>query len=129
MENKLKLLIVDDSTVVGDRMRNLLESTPGIHLLGQAFSGWEAMETVIRHRPEILLLDIHMPGENGIAVLKKIKSFDPSITVIMFSNFSDPFYRSIAIEYGAEYFFDKSTEFEKVSELLSTLGSERVGVI
>jgi DNA-binding NarL/FixJ family response regulator len=73
---------------------------------------------IIQYRPQVVLLDIYMPGESGMDVLKKIKLIDRSCTVAMFSNFADSCYRSIARACGADHFFDKSKEFQKVHELI-----------
>jgi DNA-binding NarL/FixJ family response regulator len=73
----------------------------------------EAIEMIIQYRPQVGLLDIHMPGESGMEVLKKIKLINRSSAVAMFSNFADSCYRSIARACGADHFFDNQKSFKK----------------
>ncbi len=122
----LNVLIVDDSLLIGARVKDLLSDTAGISVIGPARSANEAMLFIEQHTTDVILLDICMPGESGVDFLKRIKLSYPPITVIMLSNFCDDHYRKICKEYGADHFFDKSTEVDKVPEVLKDLLKSRM---
>ena len=75
------------------------------------------MESISRLQPDAVILDIRMPGGSGIDVLKKIKKNYPSTLVIMFTNYPTAQYRKRCLDLGTDFFFDKSTEFDKIPNL------------
>jgi DNA-binding NarL/FixJ family response regulator len=95
----------------------------GIERLDQADTVATASEAVRRLRPDVVILDMQMPGGSGLDVLKIIKEDGIACAVIVLTNFAYPQYRRKCLQGGAQFFLDKSTEFEKVSELLHSLGS------
>lgn len=121
MGEKLKVLIVEDSEVVTRRIRNMLKEISEVDVVGEAVNGTEALAITEVMNPDVVLLDIHLPGINGIEVLKKIKESGHRTKVMMLTNYSDFHHRKRSKEAGADYFFDKSIEFEKVPEVLNTL--------
>ncbi|MGH7455074.1 MAG: response regulator, partial [bacterium] len=76
-------------------------------------------------QPEVAILDIQMPDGSGIDVLAHIKKESPQTTVIMLTNYPLPPFRKCCLEAGADYFFDKSTELEKVIEVLKLKGTKK----
>lgn len=95
-----------------------LSQLEGIQMAWQARNASEAIAAFQQLRPEVAILDIQMPDESGIDVLAHIKKASPQTTVIMLTNYPLPPFRKRCLEAGADYFFDKSTEFEKVIEVL-----------
>jgi DNA-binding NarL/FixJ family response regulator len=119
MNNRtLKLLLVDDSALVLERLVALLEDWPDLRIVGQARDVGEAIAALSESEPDVVILDIRMPGGNGLDVLRSIKSRLPLLPVIMLTNYPYKQYRRKAMADGADYFFDKSTEFEKVKDAL-----------
>ena len=114
----MKVLIVDDSTLVRERLAGLLSELGNVELVDQAGSGGEALAAMQRSRPDVVILDIRMPGGNGIQLLKAIKSGAASPVVIVFTAFPFPQYRKKCLEAGADFFFDKDTGFERIVEAL-----------
>jgi len=88
--------------------------------LFKAFSYDEAMKLIVDHTPDILLLDIHMPGKNGIELLNDIRHSYPNIIIIMLTNMVSAFYQDQCKEMGANHFVDKSKEFEKIPEIIES---------
>jgi YesN/AraC family two-component response regulator len=78
-------------------------------------------------RPDVVILDIRMPENNGIQVLEAIKKSAAAPVVIMLTAFPYPQYRKKCLEAGAEYFFDKATEFEQVAEVLKKIQDSTTG--
>jgi DNA-binding NarL/FixJ family response regulator len=106
----MKILIVDDSAVVRERLVGMLSEIEGVEIAGEAENPQEAIEAIRRLKPDAVVLDIQMPGGNGIDVLEQIKKDSPAPMVIMLTNFPYPQYRKKCMEIGADFFFDKSTE-------------------
>ena len=112
------VFIVDDSAVVRDRLAQMISGLPGVAVAGQAEIAFEAIDGLRRLRPAFAVLDISMPGGSGMLVLETIKREQPALTVIMLTNFAQDHYRQKCCQLGAEHFFDKTTEFEKVLDVL-----------
>ena len=112
------VFIVDDSAVVRERLVSMLADLPSVDVLGQADLAFEAISTIRRLKPDVVILDISMPGGSGIQVLETLRreSFCP--VMIMLTNFAHEQYRQKCFQLGADYFFDKSSEFDKVVEVL-----------
>ena len=118
----MDIVIVDDSELVRERVAKRVTEIPGINVTGEAGSAIEAMDILRSHQPNVIILDIKLPGESGIEVLRKVKEEYPQIKVIMLTNYPFLQYRSKCYEYGVDYFLDKSEEFEKVTDILVELG-------
>jgi DNA-binding NarL/FixJ family response regulator len=119
----MRILIADDSPVIVERLIRLLAGISGIESLDQADTVATASEAVRRLRPDVLILDMQMPGGSGLDVLKVINKDEIGCAVIVLTNFAYPQYRRKCLQSGAQFFLDKSTEFEKVSEVLLSLDS------
>lgn len=120
----MKVLIVDDSAIVQERLMSMFDDQKEIQIVGQAQNGIEALKFIKQHKPNAVILDIRMPGGNGIEVLRHIKQIDPSIKVIMFTNYPYSQYRKKCLESGADYFLDKSAEFNKIPEIINQLAKQ-----
>ncbi|MBI3578130.1 MAG: response regulator transcription factor [Deltaproteobacteria bacterium] len=123
----MKIFFVDGSPLGNGRLMNLLSDLKEIEIIGYALDGATAEDSINRTQPDIVILDIELPGRSGIDLLKHIKQTFPSLIVIILTNASHPQYRKRCMELGANFFFDKSTEFRKVPEVLKQLlqsGSE-----
>jgi DNA-binding NarL/FixJ family response regulator len=117
----LKVVIADDSALVRERLAALVSDLEDVELVGQAGNAIEAIEITQRLKPDVVILDIRMPGGNGIQVLEMIKANEAGPLVIMLTAFPYPQYRQKCLEAGAEYFFDKTTEFERVTQVVKQL--------
>jgi DNA-binding NarL/FixJ family response regulator len=125
MTSGLKILIVEDSILIRDRMNIILSELSCISGIENSGDGIEALNMVQVNNPDVVLLDINLPGKSGLSVLKEIK-LQSSATVVMLTNYSDEYYRSLCSRLGADHFLDKSTEFEKIPSILSTIYSKAV---
>ena len=114
----MKLLIVDDSVIVREILRDSLGEVEGIEIVGEASNASEAVEMIRRLRPDVVVLDFKMPDGNALSVLKEIRSENLSPLVLMFTNYPHLQYRDACLDAGAHYFFDKSIDFDKVIEVL-----------
>lgn len=80
-----------------------------------------ALDILASHQPTLLLLDINMPHKNGIEILKEVKERYPKVKVMMVTNQSVEYYKPICLDLGAEYFIDKSTEFELIPNIIENI--------
>jgi DNA-binding NarL/FixJ family response regulator len=117
----MRLFIADDSEILRLRLIDMLSEIEGIEIIGQAQNSLDAIESIEELNPHVVILDIRMPQVNGIEVLEAIKKDDESPTVIIFTNYPYPQYRKRCMDLGADFFFDKSTEFEKLVDTVKYL--------
>lgn len=119
------IYIVDDSEVIRERLQEMMAEIPGVRIVGQSGDPAEALKAIYRCRPDAVILDIRLPGINGIELLKKIKARQPEIRVIMLTDYPYRQYRQQSLLAGADYFFHKATEFNNVIELLKNLNAQQ----
>ena len=117
----MKVLIVDDSKIVCNGLREMLINIADLVVVGEAHNAGEAVKAISELKPDVVILDIRLPGPSGIEVLKDIRDKKLPIRVIMLTNYPYPQYRKKCEELGADYFFDKVTEIEKVTEVIEQL--------
>lgn len=117
----IKILIADDSAIVRERLRHLLVDLGGVEVVGQAGDADEARNLAVKLRPDVAILDLRMPSGSGADVLSDLKKLDPAPRVIMLTNYPHPENRKKCIDQGADYFFDKSTEFQKVLAVVKNM--------
>jgi DNA-binding NarL/FixJ family response regulator len=118
---KMRVFIADDSRVVVERLADLLNEVPGVQLVGRANDAPEAIQSIVKTNPDAVILDLQMPGGSGLDVLRCIRQTHPSVWVLICTNYPYPQYREECIAAGADYFLDKSAEFEKIPEILRDL--------
>jgi DNA-binding NarL/FixJ family response regulator len=117
----MRVFIADDSEILRVRLIDMLSEIEGVEIIGQAQNSLDAIERINKLSPHVVILDIRMPRTNGIEVLEAIKKDDESPKVIIFTNYPYPQYREKCMDLGADYFFDKSTEFEKLVDTVKYL--------
>ncbi len=121
----LRVLIVDDSPLILSRLQRLLEPHTLLQVTGTATTYSEALEALNELKPNVIVLDINLastrPGENGMGILLELTQRHPGTKAVMLSNLSSEAYRSKCRDLGAKHFLDKSSEFEKVPDVLLQL--------
>lgn len=121
----MKVFIADDSPLIRERLRDMLNELGNVDVVGEAEHGGEARDHILQLKPDLAILDIRMPNRMGIDVLRDIKHNLPELKVIMLTNYPYPHFQRRCEEEGADYFFDKSTEFEKVSQVVQRLTADQ----
>ena len=117
----MRVFIADDSIPVVERLADLLEDVPGAQLVGQAGDVPEDVSCIQKVKPDALILDLQMPGGSGLDVLRAIRTEHPRLFVLICTNYPYPQFREKCLDAGANVFLDKSTEFEKIPEILRGL--------
>jgi DNA-binding NarL/FixJ family response regulator len=108
----------DDSSIIRERIQEKLEMLPITSTVFQAKDFQTANQIIDTEEPDIAIIDIQLPDGSGIDLLSKIKNTHKGTLVIMLTNYPYSIIRKRCDELGADYFFDKSTEFDKVLEVL-----------
>ena len=121
MDKMLKVFIADDSSLIRETIILFLSVIPNVKITGQAEDVPEAIRLIQEKRPDVAILDIQMPGGNGIDVLAKVKKLEPPPVVIMFTNHAFPPYEKTCMKEGADFFFDKSKDFLKIRKVINQL--------
>jgi CheY-like chemotaxis protein len=119
MKKGLTILIVDDNMNFVNRMIGMLEELDNITEINVAENFDEATRMLMQQTPDVALLDINLPGKNGLSLLKKIRQTLPECKVIMITNHADEYYRQQCKELGADYFLDKTIEFGLVPGIIN----------
>ena len=116
--NKLKVFISDDSATIRKRLVTMALDLPGMDVVGQAENAPGSLAAIRQTQPDVVILDIRMPGGNGLEVLREVKKMNPAPKVIIFTNYAHAQYRKKGEEAGADFFLDKSTELDKLPQAL-----------
>jgi len=118
VDHKIKVFIADDSLIVQEHLVMILDELTEVEIVGQAETVAEAISAITKLQPDVVILDIRMPDGSGIDVLQTIKQDDPAPAVIVLTNYPYPAYRQKCLQAGADFFLDKSTEFDQIPELI-----------
>ena len=122
----VSVFIADDSLVVREHLVTMLDELAGIVIVGQAETVAEAISAIAKLQPDVVILDIHMPDGSGIDVLQTIKQAEPAPVVIVLTNYPYPAYRQKFLQAGADFFLDKSTEFDQIPELFERYKQDQI---
>lgn len=117
----MRLFIADDSEVMRERIIEIVSEIEKIELVGQEGDVKRVLQEVERLKPDVVIMDIKMPGGNGIQALESIKKDKNAPIIIMFTNYPYLQYRKRCMDAGADFFFYKSTEFVKLLDAIKKL--------
>lgn len=124
--NKFRILIVDDHGIVRAGIRSMLESNPEFEIVGEASGGEEAIANVRDLQPDLVLMDIAMPGMNGIEATRRIKEEWPEINVLVLTMHDDEEFFFPVLKAGASGYVLKEAEPQ---ELLYAISVVRQGAV
>ena len=114
-------VIYEAVTDVEAALKGLLEPEYEEEVVGTADNADEGIDSIRKLKPDVAVLDIRMPSGSGIVILEAVKREEGCPCIIMLTNYPYPQYRKKCMDAGADYFFDKSSEFEKVTEIIRQL--------
>ena len=122
----MKVFIVEDSPEVLERLVDLVREVPGVEMAGTAGNFEDAITGIISGRPDVGIFDIKLGDDRrgGIEVLSYVKAQMPGLQAIMLSNYVTPQHIRASAEAGAQYFLDKSKDFERIGDVLRKLQDE-----
>ena len=121
----IRVLLADDHPIVRDGIRKLLEELPGVAVTGEASDGREALDLMKAKQPDVVLLDITMPGLNGLQALARMTRDFPHVRVIILSEKYEDEYVLQALKYGAKGYLPKEAQTAELQAALkSVVGGE-----
>lgn len=120
-----QVFIVDDSLSIRTRLSEMLATMGDVAIVGEAGSAPDAVHGILQTRPHSVLLDLNLCGRSGIEVLRVVHKQAPEIIFVVLTNHSEPQYRRACTLAGASYFLDKSTEFDRVREVIAQIAATR----
>ncbi|MEO7094469.1 MAG: response regulator transcription factor [Polyangiales bacterium] len=123
----MRVLVVDDSPEVRARIVAMLREVEAIATIDEAASADEALTRARMHGPNVVILDINMPGRNGLVVLPALRSLPSAPLVIVLTNDPTDHHRRQSLANGAHFFFDKSKHFDGVLDVLQRRAPTRAG--
>lgn len=125
MSARVMVLLVDDHAVVREGYRRLLEISGGISVVGEASSAAEAYQMFCNLEPDVVVMDIALPGVSGIEALRRILAHDSKARVLMFSMYEDTIFVKRALEAGAAGYLTKAAAPRVLVEAVATVASGR----
>lgn len=116
----MKVFVVEDSAAVRERLVEMILEVDSVEMVGTAESYGGAVSGILCTRPDVAVLDIKLADEtgSGIDVLTEVRKSLPALRAIVLSNYATPQHVRASADAGADYFLDKSADFERVAEIL-----------
>ena len=121
MSAAISVLLVDDHAVVREGYRRLLERDPGIEVVGEAANSVQAYELAVALDPQVIVMDIALPGVSGIEATRRIRAHRPGQCVLMFSMYDDAIFPSRALDAGARGYISKASAPEVLVDAISAV--------
>jgi NarL family two-component system response regulator LiaR len=118
MTKSISILIVDDHEVVRNGIRSYLETLPDFEVIGEAASGEEAIRIVTEHIPDVVLMDLIMPGMDGIETTRRVKQISPRTHVVVLTSYHEDAHIFPALKAGAISYILKDMKMDKLVEAL-----------
>ncbi|WP_327588506.1 response regulator transcription factor [Nonomuraea sp. NBC_00507] len=122
----IRILLVDDDPMVRRHLRTILGSSAEVEVVGEARDGAEAVEEVLRNQPDVVLMDLRMPGVDGVTATKEITTMASPPAVIALTTFDSDAHVLSALEAGAGGFLLKTTPVEDLVNLLKVAADGHV---
>lgn len=122
---KVKILVVDDHDLVRMGIVRMLEDVPEFEVIGTAKSGEEAVQLCRTQKPDVVLMDVKMPGMGGVEATRRVLNIDPNIKVVAVTAYDDDLYPERLIKAGALGYITKGAD---VDEMIGAINSVRKGV-
>jgi DNA-binding NarL/FixJ family response regulator len=125
----MKVFVVEDSAAVRERLIEMIREIEDIEVVGEAATYDAAVDGIMSTRPDVAVLDIKLGdgGGSGIDVLNQVRKGLPAMKAIVLSNYATPQHMKASADAGAEYFLDKSADFERITEILEQMKSSTNG--
>jgi DNA-binding NarL/FixJ family response regulator len=127
LHHPLRVFLVEDSAVIRDRLAESICSSGHIKVVGHADSEADALSALSDIGCDAVVLDLQLRQGNGFNVIKSLRAQTTRrrMTFIVLTNYAIPQYRTRSLQLGADYFFDKAREYDRVREVLEELASRK----
>jgi DNA-binding NarL/FixJ family response regulator len=119
----IRVVLVDDQTLVRQGIRSLLQLAGDITIVGEAGDGDEALSVIAREKPDVVLLDVRMPKKNGLDVLRELKATTTVPPIILLTTFDDDEALLAAVRAGAKGYLLKDVSLEQLTEAIRAVAA------
>jgi DNA-binding NarL/FixJ family response regulator len=123
MGERIRVFICDDHAVVREGTRRIFEAAPGFEVVGEAADGEAAVEAAERFRPDVMLLDMRLPGMSGIEATREVRARSPGTAVLVLSAYGDETYVAKVLGAGARGYLLKTARGEELREAVRLVHS------
>ena len=120
----MKIFVVEDSLPVRERLIEMIGELEGFTVVGEAATAEAAVNGIRRTRPDVAIFDIQLASGSGIEALVDAKREQPGLRALVLTNYATPQHEKASADAGAEYFLDKSADFEKIAEVLAAMKAD-----
>jgi two-component system response regulator DegU len=120
-----KILIVDDHLVVREGLKQILELEPDFHVIGIVNDGFECLDFIEGQKPDLIFMDLKMPGLNGIETTRHIGQKYPEIRIVMLTVYDEEEYITQAIQSGAKGYVLKDAERSELVKIVRQIGRDQ----
>jgi NarL family two-component system response regulator LiaR len=125
---KIRLLVVDDQTIVREGLAAILATYPDVEVIGKAGDGIQAMEIIKKEKPDVVLLDMKMPNQDGLATIPKIKEFAPNTNILVVTGFPENDLVYQAIKAGALGYILKDATRDQLMQAIRDVNDGRASL-
>lgn len=123
MSGKIKIVIADDQELIRDSLKIVLSANPDMEVIDTVADGREVICSVRKEKPDVILMDVRMPGMDGVSCSQIIKENHPQIKLIILTTFDDDEYVYNALKYGASGYLLKGVSMAELSAAIRTVYS------
>ena len=121
--HQIRVLLADDNAIFRQGLRRLLETDPEIIVVGEAKDGLDVVYQAERTAPDVILMDIRMPGQNGLDAAQEILARSADVEIIALTNYDTPQLRAAARAAGMHAYLPKSTDAEVLLATIHAVGT------
>lgn len=123
--NPIRLLIVDDHPLMREAIYLAADEEPDMHIVGEAADGHEGVRLALEHHPDVIIMDLLMPGLDGLAAIAQIRAADPQARILVITSLNDEDRILAAIQAGALGYFSKSAPRATLLEAIRQVADGR----
>jgi two-component system NarL family response regulator len=124
-EAKIRVFLADDHPLIRTGLSLAFENDPVVSIVGTADNGFEAIEKIEKLIPDIVLMDIDMPGLSGIAAIRELRKKFPNMMVLVLSTYNDRNYLQASKKAGANGYLLKTISIESLSDLIVDIAHDK----
>ncbi len=125
IEKTIRVLVADDHTIVREGLKQILAETEDMVVVDEASNGQEVLDKSVKADPDVVLLDISMPGRSGLDILKQLKTDRPKVAVLVLSMYSEEQYALRALKAGASGYLTKESAPDRLIEAIRKVSGGR----
>jgi two-component system, NarL family, invasion response regulator UvrY len=120
-KNELKILIVDDSVLLAKRIQSLFDEMENVCVMGYSLDVRNALFEITNKVPDVVLIDVQLPNQEGIDLLRYIRNNYPHMVTIMLTSMADQEYNDICLKLGAHFYLDKTMGLENLQPFIGKI--------